>query len=78
MLDAKVELDGRLRAVITAFTGAFADRILSPLEEKKVAKKGFDAIEAVEAVKRVADDEVRVLRRKLEEYLDDKRTRETL
>ncbi|KAL8644031.1 MAG: hypothetical protein Q9210_007455, partial [Variospora velana] len=78
MLDAKVELDGRLRGVITAFTGAFADRILSPLEEKKVAKKGFDAIEAVEAVKRVADDEVRVLRRKLEEYVDDRRTREML
>ncbi|KAL9045711.1 MAG: hypothetical protein Q9206_007244, partial [Seirophora lacunosa] len=78
MLDAKVELDGRLRAVITAFTGAFADRILGPLDEKKVAKKGFDAIEAVEAIKRVADEEARVLRRKLEEYLDDRRTRETL
>ncbi|KAL8904159.1 MAG: hypothetical protein Q9207_003451 [Kuettlingeria erythrocarpa] len=78
MLDAKVELDGRLRRVIGEFTGAFAERILDPISADKAAKKNFDPIEAVEQVKAVAETEVRVLRKKLEEYIDDGRTRETL
>lgn len=78
MLDAKVELDGRLRQVITEFTTAFADRILRPVSEDEAKKKGFDAIGAVERVKGLAEEEVGVLRGKLEEYLDDGRTRETL
>lgn len=78
MLDAKVELDGRLRRVIGEFTGAFAERILDPISADKAAKKNFDPIKAVEQVKGVAEKEVRVLRKKLEEYIDDGRTRETL
>lgn len=78
MLDAKVELDGRLRRVIGEFTGGFAERILEPISADKAAKKNFDPIKAVEQVKGVAEKEVRVLRRKLEEYIDDGRTRETL
>ncbi|KAL8762642.1 MAG: hypothetical protein Q9184_001396 [Pyrenodesmia sp. 2 TL-2023] len=78
MLDAKVELDGRLRRVIGEFTGGFAERILEPISADKTAKKNFDSIKAVEQVKSVAEKEARVLRRKLEEYIDDGRTRETL
>lgn len=78
MLDAKVELDGRLRGVITDFTGAFADRIVAPMNESTAAKKGFDPLMAVNQVKSIAEKEVPLLRKKLDEYLDDKRTRETL
>lgn len=78
MLDAKVELDGRLRATIVDFTGAFAARIMEPVSGDQVQKKNFDPIKAVEMVKGVAEKEVSLLRRKLDEYIDDGRTRETL
>ncbi|KAL8706648.1 MAG: hypothetical protein Q9225_007929, partial [Loekoesia sp. 1 TL-2023] len=78
MLDAKVELDGRLRNVITDFTASFADRILSPVTESARAKRGFEPMKAVEQVKGVAEKEVPALRRKLDEYIDDGRTKETL
>ncbi|KAL8867819.1 MAG: hypothetical protein Q9174_005413, partial [Haloplaca sp. 1 TL-2023] len=78
MLDAKVELDGRLREVITAFTNAFADRIIAPITEAEIKKRGFDPLKATEQVKRVAEKEVPLLRTKVNEYLDDARTKETL
>ncbi|KAL8971353.1 MAG: hypothetical protein Q9183_001094, partial [Haloplaca sp. 2 TL-2023] len=78
MLDAKVELDGRLREVITAFTNAFADRIIAPITEAESKKRGFDPLKATEQVKRVAEKEVPLLRTKVDEYLDDARTKETL
>ncbi|KAL9024042.1 MAG: hypothetical protein Q9196_006801, partial [Gyalolechia fulgens] len=78
MLDAKVELDGRLRGVVTAFTASFADRILAPVAGPASGPRGFEPMTAVDQVKRVAETAVPVLRRKLEEYLDDGRTRETL
>ncbi|KAI4174507.1 MAG: hypothetical protein LQ343_002264 [Gyalolechia ehrenbergii] len=78
MLDAKVELDGRLRGVVTDFTANFADRILAPVAASARSKRGFEPMKAVEQVKRVAEKEVPMLRRKLEEYLDEGRTRETL
>ena len=78
MLDAKVELDGRLREVITAFTNAFADRIVAPITEAESKKRGFDPLKATEQVKRVAEKEVPLLRTKVDEYLGDARTKETL
>ena len=78
MLDAKVELDGRLRGVITDFTTDSADRITNPINETTTAKKGFDPLKAVNHVKASAEKEVPLLRKKLDEYLDDRRTKETL
>ncbi|KAL8771704.1 MAG: hypothetical protein Q9209_002895 [Squamulea sp. 1 TL-2023] len=78
MLDAKVELDGRLRGVITDFTNAFADKITGPINETMTAKKGFDPLKAVDQIKGIAEKEVPLLRKKLDEYIDDRRTKETL
>ena len=78
MLDAKVELDGRLRSVINEFTASFANAIVAPINSSAVASPRFDAIAAVGKIKEIAPKEIPVLRRKLEEYMDDLRTRETL
>ncbi|KAL8710472.1 MAG: hypothetical protein Q9220_004904 [cf. Caloplaca sp. 1 TL-2023] len=78
MLDAKVELDGRLRSVITEFSTAFADRITMPISEAEGKRKGYDPVQGTEKVKKIAEVEVPMLRRKLDEYLDDRRTKETL
>ncbi|CAD6582195.1 MAG: Golgi transport complex subunit 3 [Alectoria sarmentosa] len=78
MLDAKVELDGSLRTVINDLTSEFASRISKPVDASATAKKGFDAVQAVNVIQKIAEKEVPVLRRKLDEYLDDVRTKETL
>ncbi|KAF4301391.1 Sec34-like protein [Botryosphaeria dothidea] len=80
MLDAKAELDGRLRAVINDFTSAVADRLTSPLAAAAKKKKsgGESATDTLNAVKANAEREVGFLRQKLDEYVDDLRTRETL
>ena len=79
MLDAKAELDGRLRTVINDFTNNNAKRMTSKLSSNLTnQKKGSDAGEAVQAVRLAVDKEVPLLRQKLDEYLDDARTRETL
>ncbi|KAK3168172.1 hypothetical protein OEA41_004618 [Lepraria neglecta] len=78
MLDAKVELDGSLRTVINDLTSDFASRITKPVDASATAKRGFDAPQAVNVIHKVAEKEVIVLRKKLDEYLDDVRTKETL
>ena len=78
MLDAKVELDGSLRTVINDLTSDFASRITKPVDASATAKRGFDAPQAVNVIHKVAEKEVTVLRKKLDEYLDDVRTKETL
>ncbi|KAI9771478.1 MAG: Golgi transport complex subunit 3 [Geoglossum simile] len=78
MLDAKVELDGRLRKVINDFTTGFATRMTIPIAEKAVAKGRFDSVTAVKAAQDAIQKEVPLLRRKLDEYLPDARTKETL
>jgi conserved oligomeric Golgi complex subunit 3 len=80
MLDAKAELDGRLRTVINEFTAAFASRITDPISAKSIAKSGskFDANAATLTVRKAVEKDVPFLRKKLDEYLDDARTRETL
>ena len=78
MFDAKVELDGRLRSVINEFTASFANAVTAPINASATASPRFDALAAVGKIKDIAAKEVPVLRRKLEEYLDDVRTKETL
>ncbi|KAK4692491.1 conserved oligomeric Golgi complex subunit 3, partial [Lecanoromycetidae sp. Uapishka_2] len=78
MLDAKVELDGSLRTVINDLTTDFASRITKPVDASATAKRGFDAQQAVNVIHKVAEKEVPILRRKLDEYIDDVRTKETL
>jgi hypothetical protein len=78
MLDAKVELDGRLRKVINDFTTGVATRMTMPIAEDTVAKGRLDAGAVVKALQGVLEKEVPLLRRKLDEYLTDARTKETL
>ncbi|KAB8360657.1 hypothetical protein FH972_024395 [Carpinus fangiana] len=74
MLDAKAELDSRLRAVITEFVNGLAATMTAAVAG--TAKK--DASVAVQAVRTAIERDVPVLRRKLDEYLEDVRTKETL
>lgn len=78
MLDAKVELDGRLRTVINDFTNHFAGRMTNLIQPAAASKRGFNGVEAVKKVLDVIGKDVTLLRRKLDEYLDDERTKETL
>lgn len=75
MLDAKAELDGRLRTVINEFTNSFALRMT---KEVDATGKDFDGVQAVKKIQDVSEKEVPLLRRKLDEYLDDTQTKETL
>ena len=77
MLDAKVELDGRLRTIINEFTTFLADRITAPISSPTTKRGAFDT-STIQQIKELVDREVPLLRRKLDEYLDDYRTKETL
>ncbi|KAI9823282.1 MAG: Golgi transport complex subunit 3 [Thelocarpon impressellum] len=78
MLDAKAELDGRLRTVINEFTNTLAARTTTAISASSSSKRGFQGGAAVKAVREAAEKDVPLLRRKLDEYLDDARTKETL
>lgn len=80
MLDAKAELDGRLRTVINDFVNGYASHITAPVETTTVAqqKDDFDPLKAVRTVRGLAEKDVPALRAKLDEFVDDARTRETL
>ncbi|RAL15468.1 Golgi transport complex subunit COG3 [Aspergillus homomorphus CBS 101889] len=89
MLDAKVELDGRLRTVINDFIHGYATSMTASLPAKFVANPttttAAAAAAATAAVEewiyptcRKIESEVLGLRRVLGEYLDDLRMRETL
>ena len=78
MLDAKVELDGRLRTVINDFTTSSAERMTQAINESARGKKSFDATASLRKTQELTVQEVPKLRRKLDEYLDDMRTKETL
>lgn len=80
MLDAKVELDGQLRNVINDFTAGFSNTMTSDLKLGKGAAllKDDKAQQAAKGVRNKMEKELPILRAKLEQYLDDLRTRETL
>ena len=75
MLDAKAELDGRLRTIINEFVDAFAVRMTSALQPAKPAK---DATTVTSMVRKTIEKDVPFLRKKLAEYIPDARTKETL
>lgn len=83
MLDAKVELDGRLRTVINDFTAGYASAMTKalPLKFKPSdnTKNVDDAAgKAVIATRKAVEKSAPALRQKLDQYLDDPRTKETL
>jgi conserved oligomeric Golgi complex subunit 3 len=81
MLDAKVELDGRLRTVINDFTAGYATAMTKalPLSFKPGDRNVDDmASKAVIATRKAIEKGAPALRQKLDEYLDDPRTKETL
>lgn len=90
MLDAKAELDGQLRTVINEFVTSYASHITAPIDSSVVAdaalaqdlsKKdgsGFDASKAVRTIRGLAEKDVPLLRAKLDDFVEDVRTRETL
>jgi hypothetical protein len=77
MLDAKAELDGRLRAVINDFVNSFASPITTSLATPR-KEPGSDASHVTARVRTITQKEVASLRQKLDEYIQDVRTRETL
>lgn len=85
MRDAKGELDGRLRKVINEFTQSFADRMTAALPKPtngagaKDSKKGAaDPTAVTDRLRKAVEKDVPFLRKKLDEYIDDQRTRDTL
>lgn len=86
MLDAKSELDGRLRTVINEFVNNYSSHILAPLSAEAIAtgnkpnaKEPFNALRAVQTVRGLAEKDAPILRAKLDEFLaNDVRTKETL
>lgn len=78
MLDAKAELDGQLRTVINDFCASSSGRITDTISSASLEKKTFSKLKVVPDIQSAANKEIPLLRQKLEEYLDDSRTRETL
>ncbi|KAL9055691.1 MAG: hypothetical protein Q9162_003417 [Coniocarpon cinnabarinum] len=78
MLDAKAELDAQLRTVIGHFTTGFADRMTSAVSDSAVSTSDFNAAKAVQILRKSVEREVKILRQKLDEYLEDPRTKNTL
>lgn len=89
MLDAKAELDARLRGVIHDFVNEFAGKMVAAMPtttgKAKPTAQQLAALEdptkaaaAVQATRVTIEAEVLLLRTKLDEYLDDARVKETL
>ncbi|PYI10179.1 Sec34-domain-containing protein [Aspergillus sclerotiicarbonarius CBS 121057] len=78
MLDAKVELDGRLRTVINDFINGFASKMTASLPAKFVDARSLQRGELIYPTCRNIEKEVPNLRKVLSEYLDDGRMKETL
>lgn len=78
MLDAKAELDGRLRTVINDFINGFATKMTASLPSRFVDKRNLQRGEVMVPTCRNIEKEVPNLRRVLDDYLDDPRMKETL
>jgi conserved oligomeric Golgi complex subunit 3 len=79
MLDAKAEVDTRLRQAINDFTAQFVSRITAPIDTKNNKKvPANEAAARTAKVRQNIEKEVPFLRTKLEEYITDHRTREML
>lgn len=78
MLDAKAELDGRLRTVINEFTDSFATKMTASLPPSSTSSSAPQARQSVHQTCRAVEKEVPNLRRILDDYIPDTRTKETL
>ena len=79
MLDAKAEVDARLRQAITDLTGLFRQRITAPIDTSSGKKVPVNEAAARTAkVRQNVEAETPFLRAKLEAYITDARTREML
>lgn len=79
MLDAKAEVDARLRQAINDFTGQFTARMTAPIDTKNNKKVPVNEAPARTAkIRQNIEQETPFLRSKLEEYITDHRTREML
>ncbi|KAH7394142.1 Sec34-like family-domain-containing protein [Phaeosphaeria sp. MPI-PUGE-AT-0046c] len=79
MLDAKAEVDARLRQAINDFTAQFVARMTAPIDTKNNKKVPVQEAPARTAkVRQNIEHETPFLRGKLEEYITDHRTREML
>jgi hypothetical protein len=79
MLDAKAEVDARLRQAINDFTGQFVARMVAPIDTKNNKKVPVAEAPARTAkIRQNIEQEAPFLRGKLEDYITDARTREML
>ncbi|KAF2851199.1 Sec34-domain-containing protein [Plenodomus tracheiphilus IPT5] len=79
MLDAKAEVDARLRQAINDFTGQFVTRMTAPVDTKNGKKVPIaEAPARTSKIRQNIEHETPFLRTKLEEYITDARTREML
>jgi hypothetical protein len=79
MLDAKAEVDARLRQAINDFTGQFVTRMTVPVDTKNGKKvPPSEAPARTSKIRQNIEQETPFLRSKLEEYITDARTREML
>jgi hypothetical protein len=78
MLDAKTELDIRLRAAITDFVDFWCGRMTEGIKGPSNRVAAADSPDPAARVKTAVDREVPVMRKKLADYIDDSRTSETL
>ncbi|KAI9891608.1 MAG: Golgi transport complex subunit 3 [Vezdaea aestivalis] len=78
MLDAKAELDGRLRTVINDFTTSSAANMTDSISPGVLNRKGFDVSKVLPKLQLSLQEGLDPLRQKLNAYLDDIRTKETL
>jgi hypothetical protein len=78
MLDAKVELDGRLRTVINDFINEFATKMTASLPTKFIDRRNLQQGELIYPTCQNIEKEVPNLRKILSDYLDDPRMKGTL
>jgi len=79
MLDAKAEVDARLRQAIHDFTGQFVARITAPIDTRNGKKvPTSEAAARTSKIRQNIEQETPFLRTKLGEYMTDARTREML
>ena len=80
MLDAKVELDGRLRTVINEYVGSEVAELTAdiPMTTPSKDTSAETTVNAGDLTLKRVESEVPLMRAKLEQYIDDFRTRETL
>ncbi|KAF8250272.1 Sec34-domain-containing protein [Wilcoxina mikolae CBS 423.85] len=78
MLDAKTELDVRLRTAIGDFVDHWRNRMTEGIKGASNRLAAADSPDPAARVKTAVEREVPVLRRKVGEYIDDRRTGETL